>query len=264
VDWKGAVNRGLLRAGDRLVQAPAFVLCTVRSGSTLLRVLLDSHTDIHAPHELHLRDLDVVLRKGYPEVALDEVGLDAQRLRFLLWDRVLHRELAASGKRRFVNKTPSDVFIADDIAACWPDARFIFLLRHPGAIARSRQETRPQDSAQRNAEMVRAYGDALERARQSHAGLTLRYEDLAADPQRSTRVVCDFLGVPWQPQMLEYGRFDHGRLAAGLGDWKEKIRSGHVQPPAPAPQDVPAQLRHLCEAWGYAADAEPAAADALR
>src|SRR3712207_4275572 len=43
------------RPGDRLVTAPTFVLCSVRSGSTLLRVLLNSHSQIHAPHELHLR-----------------------------------------------------------------------------------------------------------------------------------------------------------------------------------------------------------------
>src|SRR5215207_5047779 len=40
-------------AGDRLLVAPAFVLSSVRSGSTLLRVLLATHSQIHAPHELH-------------------------------------------------------------------------------------------------------------------------------------------------------------------------------------------------------------------
>jgi len=74
VDWKRTVNdrlvrttgyelrrsprrrrAGELRSGDRLVAAPVFILCTLRSGSTLLRVLLNSHSQIHAPHELHLR-----------------------------------------------------------------------------------------------------------------------------------------------------------------------------------------------------------------
>src|SRR3954467_12084339 len=40
--------------GDRLLEQPVFVLSSIRSGSTLLRVLLNSHTAIHAPHELHL------------------------------------------------------------------------------------------------------------------------------------------------------------------------------------------------------------------
>ena len=74
VSWKDPVNGALrrtgyqlrkaghrrrrvrLQPGDRLLEPPVFVMCTLRSGSTLLRVLLDSHSQIHCPHELHLRD----------------------------------------------------------------------------------------------------------------------------------------------------------------------------------------------------------------
>jgi hypothetical protein len=253
-----------VRPGDRLLQAPVFVMCTVRSGSTLLRVLLDSHSQIHSPHEMHLRDMKVAIREGYPQKALREVGLDEERLRFLLWDRVLHRELTEHGKRILVNKTPSDVFIVDEILRCWPDARFIYLLRHPAAIAKSRHDARPQDTAERNAEMVRRYAQALENARQEHPGVTVRYEDLASEPQRVTREICEFLGVPWEPEMLDYGRVSHGRYKAGLGDWSEKIKSGRVQPPAPPPSagEIPEPLRPIAEAWGYAeqpaATGEPA------
>ena len=53
---KGRARRSRrLRKADRMVRAPVFVMCTLRSGSTLLRVLLNSHSRIHAPHEIHLR-----------------------------------------------------------------------------------------------------------------------------------------------------------------------------------------------------------------
>src|SRR3954470_10054533 len=54
-------KRALLpdRGTSRLVRSPVFVLSSVRSGSTLLRVLLNSHSQIRAPHELHLRTLQV-------------------------------------------------------------------------------------------------------------------------------------------------------------------------------------------------------------
>ncbi len=250
------------------MKRPAFVLCTVRSGSTLLRVLLDSHSDIHAPHELHLRDLAVGIRSPYAERALEGVGLGAHQLEHLLWDRLLHRELAASGKRLLVNKTPSDVFIADRIAKCWPDARFIFLLRHPAAIARSRQQARPQDDGERNAAMVVRYGEALEAARRTHSGITVHYEELVSDPRATLEPLCNFLGVRWEPQMLEYGRFQHGPYRPGLGDWKDKIRSGRIQAhaPPPEPEQVAPALRPLCEAWGYPLeDEDPApAAGAVR
>jgi hypothetical protein len=236
----------------RLLKEPTFVLSTVRSGSTLLRVLLDSHSEICAPQELNLRDVNVSTRDEYAEKALREFGLDVNQLEYVLWDWVLHRELEESGKRLLVSKAPRNVFVADRILECWPDARFVFLLRHPAAIAQSRQALRPQDSEERNNKMVRRYGDALEHARQMHDGLTVRYEDLAADPAAETRRLCEFLGVAWEPAMLEYGRFDHGRYRPGIGDWKKKIKSGEVQEPDPPPESIPPALEALATAWGYA------------
>lgn len=246
------------RPGDRLLERPAFILSTVRSGSTLLRVLLDSHSALHSPHELHLRDLAVEVRSGPATKAMDELGLDARHLEYLLWDRLLQREVALHGKRLLVNKTPTDVFVAERICECWPDARFIYLLRHPGSIARSRSEARPQDSEEQNVAIVRRYADALERARQTWPGLVVRYEDVTADPEAQLRRICTYLEVPFEPQMLDYDRFDHGRYQVGLGDWTEKIRSGVIHPAVPAPPAVPEGLRDLCQAWGY--DAGPVAA----
>jgi hypothetical protein len=283
VSIKRALNRGIFRAtgyelrkptadarvrrrrrkpgegpGDRLLEAPAFVLCSVRSGSTLLRVLLDSHSKIHSPPELHLRDLAVRVKTDYAHKSLGEIALDEEQLRFLLWDRVLHRELTSARKQVLVNKTPNDVFVVDLIARCWSDARFIYLLRHPGAIARSRQQTRPQDSPERNARMVLRYCNAVEEARGTHPGITVRYEDLTADARGETQRLCAFLGLQWEPGMLEYGRYDHGRMKPGLGDWKAKIKSGEVQQADPPPplDEVHPSLHELCVAWGY----EPAPA----
>jgi len=278
VPWKDTVNRALRRAtgyvlrrvdragggrpaakrtrargGDRLLVAPAFVLSSVRSGSTLLRVLLDSHSQIHAPPELHLRDLSVRQRSKYARRAMTALKLDQDQLDYLFWDRLLHRELTAAGKTMLVNKTPSDVFIVDRIRACWPDARFIFLLRHPAAIAASRHATRPQDSVERNNEMVLRYGNAVEDARRRLPGHTVRYEELASDPVAETQRLCAFLGVPWEAGMLEYGEQEQRRFKPGLGDWTEKIRSGRVQPPTPPPpaDEIHPDLRPLCVAWGY-------------
>jgi hypothetical protein len=253
-------RRDRLRPGDRLLEQPTFILCSVRSGSTLLRVLLDSHSRVHCPHEMHLRDIGVTVREGYPQRALNEVGLDEKRLQYLLWDRVLQRELDESGKELLVNKTPNDVFIVDRILECWPDARFIFLLRHPGSIARSRHNARPQDSGDRNATMVARYCNALEKARNEHEGITVRYEDLASDPAATTRRLCEFLGVEWEESMLDYGEFSHGKFRPGLGDWSHNIKSGEIQPPTPppAPEEIHPKLVDIARAWGYL-EGEPAA-----
>jgi hypothetical protein len=277
VSWKDTVNRtlarttgmelrkvqpkapprkrsGKVRKGDRLVQEPGFVMCTLRSGSTLLRVMLNSHSQIHCPHEIHLRYLSVNLDKKWSERTMKEMGLDQRRLEYLLWDRVLHRELSGSGKPRLVTKTPNDVFIADRIKECWPDAKMIFLIRHPAMIARSRKALRPDDADETaNIALIRRYCEALEHARRTYEGPTVRYEDLTTDPAGQLQIVCDHLGVEYEPGMLDYGKQDHGRFRAGLGDWQDKIKTGQVQPPEPPPppEEIPEQLREMCVTWGY-------------
>jgi LPS sulfotransferase NodH len=277
VGWKRRVNAALARAtgyeltrrpdaggerrlharppahGERLVVAPTFVICSLRSGSTLLRVLLNSHTQLHAPHELHLRYVTVGLTNKWSERAMRELGLDQRQLEHLLWDRVLHRQLAASGKARIVDKTPNNVFIVDRLRESWPDARFIFLLRHPAMIARSRDAVRKGFEPERNVKRIRRYCEAVERARQAHDGVTVRYEELTTDPAGVTQEICAHLGVRWEPSMLEYGDFSHGRYAVGLGDWNSKIKTGRIQPaaPPPPPEEIPAPLLAISRTWGY-------------
>ena len=254
----GRAPRRGLRKADRVVRAPVFVMCTLRSGSTLLRVLLNSHSRIHAPHEIHLRYISVSLDRKWSERSMKEMGLDADRLRYLLWDRILERELSSSGKPIIVDKTPNNVFITEELRACWPDARFIFLLRHPAAIVQSRKDWfkggEHYDEDQ-NVDLIRRYCEALEEARQAYDGVTVRYEDLTEDPARETQRICEFLGVEWEPGMLDYGKKDHGRYKSGLGDWSDKIKSGEVQKAAPPPPETPEPLRPIAEKWGYATEA---------
>jgi hypothetical protein len=254
-------RRGL-RKGDRFVREPVFVMCTLRSGSTLLRVLLNSHSKIHAPHEIHLRYISVNLDRKWSERSMKEMGLDAETLRYLLWDRILQRELSGSGKPIIVDKTPNNVFIADELRACWPDARFIYLLRHPAAIAESRRNwfkgNPDKYDEEQNHDLIRRYCEALENARQSYDGITVRYEDLTDDPSKVTHDICEFLGVEWEPSMLEYGKQEHGRYKSGLGDWSENIKSGEVQKAKPAPPETPEPLRPIAAQWGYSTEDSPA------
>ncbi|MGV9776172.1 sulfotransferase family protein [Streptosporangium sp. NPDC003464] len=239
---------------DRLLTAPIFILSPVRSGSTLLRALLNAHSMLHAPHELHVRRLTVGFGTPLSRRAMDALGHNQADLKHLLWDRVLHRELVRSGKSFVVDKTPANAFAFERIAACWPDARYVFLLRHPASIAKSWHEAAPDRRTPEEAALdALRYMKAVQRARRALTGLTVRYEDLTGDPAAETRRVCDFLGVPWEPRMLDYG--EQTVIQKGLGDWKDKIQSGAVQRgrDLPAPEQVPEALRPMSVKWGYLA-----------
>lgn len=237
---------------DRLLRAPVFIISPVRSGSTLLRAMLNAHPDLHAPHELHVRRLRVEFDTSLAERAMSALGHTKADLEHLLWDRVLHRELVRSGKRFIVEKTPANAFAYERLSACWPDARFVFLLRHPASIATSWHEASPDKRTpdEAAADALR-YMKAVQRARTALPGLTVRYEELTADPERISRGICDFLGLPWAPELLSYGRPEV--VTKGLGDWKDKIQSGTVQRgrELPRAEEIPEGLKAMCRTWEY-------------
>jgi hypothetical protein len=255
---------------DRLLERPVFIMSTVRSGSTLLRALLNAHSEIHAPHELHIRRLRVTIRTSIAAKSMNLLDLNEADLEHLLWDRVLARELTLSGKKVFVDKTPSNTWAYDRIRTVWPDARFIFLLRHPASIAESWADanTHRWNRTEALNDSVR-YMKALQRVRENVSGLTVRYEDLTADPEAVTRQICEFLEVPWEERMLDYGHANQ-EFPKGVGDWSETIKSGTVQRGRQTPtalEDVPKRLRPMCRRWGYlppreARDEDEARADA--
>ncbi|MFL6076976.1 MAG: sulfotransferase family protein [Mycobacteriales bacterium] len=240
-------------AGDRLVESPVFILSSIRSGSTLLRCMLDTHSLIHAPHELHLVDLTVRTDGRFAGLAMQVAGLDEQELEHLLWDRVLHRELVRSSKRLIVDKTPTNLLRWQRVARCWPKARYIFLLRHPAHVVESAITARPHATAAESTDLVQLFLTRLCEARQALPGLTIRYEDLTDDPDAATQLVCQYLDVDWELGMVEYGRRDHGPFLAGIGDFTDRIRTGRVLPgrPMPTEAETPEPLRPLCRDLGY-------------
>ncbi len=246
--------------GERLLAAPVFILSPARAGSTLLRMILGSHSTMYAPPELPLRQLSVRAETNWIQASMRELKLTNQELDYLLWDRVFADLLSRSGKPTLVAKTPSNVLIWEQIAECWPDARFIFLLRHPAASVASLNAAwtstwHPAETGTIDESAAKAlrYMTRLEEARRALPGHTVRYEDLTAEPEMIVRQVCRFLGVPFEAEMLEYGQFGHGRIAAGLGDTSDNLKSGQIQAAAPPPDlgELPDELVKICAAWGY-------------
>jgi hypothetical protein len=244
--------------GRRMLQAPVFILSAARSGSTLTRVILGSHSQLFAPPELPLKQLGVRAETPWIRASIEAFGLSATELDYLLWDRVLADALERSRKPTVVVKTPSNALIWENIATCWPDARFIVLLRHPAASASSLHALwdpawHPDESGTFDESVAKAlrYMAKVDEARRALPALTVRYEDLTADPEAVTRGMCDFLGVPYEPAMLDYGKFGHDGLVAGLGDSSASIRSGRIQAAAPPPRQIPAALADIAISWGY-------------
>lgn len=115
-------------------QPPVFIISCARSGSTLLRLISDSHPQIWAPPELHLLTLCQKLLWVHAVLADEQTRDDA------FWDRMAERTRSdvnrllepawrASGKPVWCEKSVTSVSHLDILQGVFPDARCLFLYR---------------------------------------------------------------------------------------------------------------------------------------
>ena len=222
-----AASRPLRPSSSAWCPQPVFLLSYLRSGSTMMRMVLNSHSQICAPLEMHLRALrlDTSTAKLL-ELAMQELRLSNRDLENMLWDRLLYDQLLKSGKSIIVDKTPHNTLSWRRIHRYWPDAKFILLYRHPVRMMESMHKAHPNTSPEHWGDQILRFAKAMDEAHKVHGGLVLRYEELTRDPAAQTRRICEFLGVPWEAGMIDYGNQQHGGFVRGLGDWSDKIKAG--------------------------------------
>jgi len=198
-----------------LPTAPIFVIGSARSGTTMLRLMLDSHPGISSGEETHfLQQLEPVVGKqwrlleryGFPR----EYWLD--RLRHLYGD--FQAEYAVRrGRVRWADKDPANTLILPFVEELFPDAQYIHLLRDGHDVVASHRDRWGYRSAARAArgawrkyvEAARTFGATVGPDR----FLEVRYEVLVADPEAELRRLCIFLGEAWDPAMLAFDRAEH-------------------------------------------------------
>jgi hypothetical protein len=140
-------------------------------------------------------------------------------------DRVYAGLLEPSGRAHLLDKTPAYALVLDFVAKLYPKARYVVLTRHPIAIWSSYVESffdGDFEAAHRHNPILERYVPAIarflrERKVPQHA---VRYEDLVRDPETQGQSLCAFLGLPWEPRIVEYGReaAAAGPTSRGLGD----------------------------------------------
>ena len=211
IDGAGAV----VPADLATAAAPIFVIGSPRSGTTLLRLILDSHPRISCGEETHfLRDLESVVGRNWELVATYGLarGWWLEHIR-ALYETFQAEVLARNGKSRWAEKDPTYTLHLPFIEELFPDALYIHLLRDGHDVVASFRDRWGYRSAARAARTewaryvnaARALGDRLPAER----FLELRYEDLVADPEVQGRRVFGFLAEPWDPAVLEFDPAEH-------------------------------------------------------
>ncbi|MGH9161346.1 MAG: sulfotransferase family protein, partial [Vicinamibacteraceae bacterium] len=244
--------------------APIFIVGLNRSGTTLLRLMLDAHSRIAIPNESHFflryykRRAELAdLREPHRRVALVEQILREPYVQ--RWDRKLApsdidlgqctsleetiRQIYLAyarlfGKDLWGDKTPEYSTEAHVLNRMFPDARFIHLIRDGRDVALSiiQRKWGPDDFVT----AMRAWAQDVTWTRKMLGMLPedryveLRFEDLIARPEAELRRVTEFLGVGFEEQML---RYSEGAEETVGGNIHTRIH-GHLSKPPLATQGL--------------------------
>lgn len=244
-------------SGD-LAPAP-FVVGATRSGTTLLRLMLDAHPEMAIPSETHFIPNLIKayrLESATPERMCEVVTahrrwgdfhLDPEELleRFRAIDPINPGDAARAffqlyaereGKTRWGDKTPGYVREMHRIESVLPEARFVHLVRDGRDVALSvlgmnwGPSTVPEAAFRWKKRILRA----REQAPRIGHYVEIRYEDLVRDTEDTLRRICEFIELPYDEAMLRY----HERAPERLQEKARDLDRG----PDKAPQSAEARL----------------------
>lgn len=171
---------------------------------------------------------------GYTSwVRFADLGVDAQRCRQIIEEQgektfesvfraVLRAYAEKAGKSRVGEKTPGHTRFLAHLLGWFPDAQVLVMQRDPRAVVASQLKTpyvQKRMAAASNGRHVIAgrrahevafyadnwrivYEERLAPWKDDPRVHTVRYEELVQDPEREVRAVCDFLGEPFEPDVL--------------------------------------------------------------
>jgi hypothetical protein len=230
-----------------MMSKPLFLVGAERSGSTLLRLMLDGHPLLAWNEEFEYAvDLmsDDSEPRCFPDVERYVRYLELDRIflfsNFTIDKSLGYRELVNSfllqkmqrDGKQLIGCTVHRHF--DRLLKIWPDARFIHLLRDGRDVARSVIDMgwagNVYTGCDRWIEAENLFS-TLVRRMEPERYMTVLFEDLIMHPTRELTRICDFCNVPYDPAMLDYPT----RSTYGAPDpkimrsWKRKMSMADVQ-----------------------------------
>ena len=243
---------------------PIFILCAARSGSTLLRTLLDAHPEIACPPELNLCNVFEAIRLAVTAAAAGDEGGDAVERANVLSQEIAESILSCypkrAGKRRWCDKSLASIEQPDLIAEVFPDAQFICLFRDCADTVASIREACEWGYGNFGVEpyartyahnMVMAFcmywadrASALREFEDRHADRChrVRYEDLVARPDETLGALFEFLGVARAERDVSALGALRGAGTPMPGDFKIRYTRGILPDSVGRGWQVPAEM----------------------
>jgi len=225
------------RPEETLIPSP-FIVGVPRSGTTLLRLMLDVHPDLAIPPETQFipRATKVCKHASDPQRAFLETVMSHRRWGdFRIEGDLLTQRIAAIepfdlseavrtvyrlyaerfGKPRWGDKTPHYVRQMMLIQELLPEAYFIHIIRDGRDVALSTKDLwfGPDSVEGAARRWRRGIEIAWRQSRKLTHYLEIRYEDLVSDTEHTLRKISNFVNLPWNPSMLTYYKTAEERIS---------------------------------------------------
>lgn len=251
-----------------MISAPIFIVGTERSGSNLLRLILNAHSEIAIPHPPHImRDFSPLLRfygnleklsnfqnlvhdvvmvvnshfAPWPFVVNEEVVFQrahSKRSLFSIYCTIYDLYLEHTKKKRWGCKSTFMYRHFHEICDQYAGAKFIHLVRDPRAVVASAKKSifsayQPQLEASLWLREQNEIDDLKLADPHREKLMIVRYEDLVENPNVTVPKIMAFLGVSYESQQLDYFQSKEATVLSQLSEsWKncgEPISRDRIQ-----------------------------------
>ena len=196
-----------IAAGNPVGRPPIFVIGMMRTGTTLVEQILSAHPDVVGAGEQDFWT-------GSESLIVDrlnrQVRVDLVPERRAAYLRLVH---SFGGETlSVVDKNPANLVVAGLIHSVFPDSKIIHLRRNQVDTALSIWMTHIQTFAPFMADRANIafaikqadqQAEYWARALPKNRFLSVRYEDLVTDPEKTTRSLLEFCGLPWNDACLK-------------------------------------------------------------
>ena len=221
-----------------------FLISTPRAGSTMLMRILNATSSIVSRPEPHL--MPALAHLGFWET-VEKAPYDQLQAQMAMRELVnvfpnqdadyyeacraycdsLYQKMFEVTKpsdspdvQYFLDKTPANALVLPFLTKVYPNAKYIFLTRHPGAIFASYANSFFDGDYKAAVDfnpILSRYIPAMakELSNPSVPLIHVSYEQLVSNSEETLKLLSEFLEVPFEPEALDYNR---AKVADGLGD----------------------------------------------
>lgn len=215
---------------EQFADRPIFIVGAPRSGTTLMRSVIDAHPRICCPPcetflFVHLNAIfnGAVWKDHYEKLPYTRTALIKWLRRYVV--ELFANLTTKAGKKRWAEKTPSHIKYMKFIDEVFPNAQFIHMIRNGHDVVRSLKyvEWGSKNIILNTYAWVKHVTAGCEFGRTLPANryIEVKYEDLISNPKQTLTELCRFLGEDYHGNMLEFHKPENNSWGLSLAPFKK-------------------------------------------